>query len=50
LAEWQRERSERKRVSDKICREPIRRKESSSDRRLKKAFGGARGPATGSDA
>lgn len=42
--EWLAERSERKALSDRITPDPIRRTQSSSDRRLKKAFHGKRGP------
>jgi len=43
--EWLQSRKARKAASDRITTESIRRAASSSDRRLKKAFGGQRGPA-----
>ena len=42
--EWQRSRKARRAVTDRITPLPVRRKRSSSDKRLRKAFGGQRGP------
>jgi len=43
--EWQAERAERKALSSKIGPAACRRKESSSDKRLRRLFKGNRGPA-----
>ena len=45
--EWKAGRAALKAITDKITPEPIRRKESSSDRRLKAAYGGKRAPEYG---
>jgi hypothetical protein len=42
--EWLASREERRAVSNKVCPRSIRRSRSSSDRRLKRAFGGERHP------
>lgn len=42
--EWQSRRQELRKISRKICPAGLRRKESSSDRRLRAAFGGKRAP------
>jgi hypothetical protein len=41
--EWQKGRARRKRLGNLVAPRVIRRKESSSDRRLQKMFGGKRG-------
>jgi hypothetical protein len=43
--EWQASRAARKAVSDRFGPPVTRRRESSSDRRLRRAFKGERGPA-----
>ncbi len=45
--EWQASRAARKAVSARLGPPVTRRKESSSDRRLRRAFQGDRGPAVG---
>ena len=47
--EWLAQRASVKAITDKITAAPIRRAESSSDSRLKKAFNGERGPAFRND-
>lgn len=42
--EWQRSRKARRAITDRIAPSPVRRKLSSSDKRLRAAFGGRRGP------
>ena len=42
--EWQQSRAARRAAADKIGPAIVRRKESSSDRRLRPAFKGERGP------
>ncbi len=42
--EWQASRAKRRAVAAKVGPPVIRRKESASDARLRKAFGGERGP------
>jgi len=42
--EWQRSRLARRAVTDRISPSPVRRKRSSSDKRLHAAFAGQRGP------
>jgi len=42
--EWQRSRKARRAATDRIAPYPVRRKSSSSDKRLRAAFGGRRGP------
>jgi len=44
-AEWQASRAARKAVADRFGPPVTRRRESSSDRRLRRAFKGERGPA-----
>ena len=43
--EWQASRAARKAVADRVGPPVIRRKDSSSDRRLRRVFNGERGPA-----
>ena len=45
--EWQQSRAARRAVTARVGPPVTRRRESSSDRRLRKAFGGERGPAVG---
>lgn len=42
--EWKQERAARRAASDRVAPGPCRRSESSSDRRLRRAFDGQRGP------
>ena len=42
--EWQRSRAARRAVAERIGPSVIRRRESSADRKLRKAFQGERGP------
>ena len=42
--EWQRSRKARRAVTDRITQFPVRRQSSSSDKRLRAAFEGQRGP------
>jgi hypothetical protein len=42
--EWRSQRAAVRALADRITPNPIRRQESSSDERLKKAFGGRRAP------
>jgi len=42
--EWQRSRKSRRAATDRITPSPVRRKRSSSDKRLSGAFRGQRGP------
>lgn len=42
--EWQRSRKARRAATDRITPSPVRRERSSSDKRLRAAFGGRRGP------
>jgi hypothetical protein len=42
--EWRQSRAARRAVADRIGPQVVRRRESSSDRRLRRAFDGRRGP------
>ena len=42
--EWQARRAALKALTDRISPEPARRRQSSSDHRLRRAFGGKRAP------
>ncbi len=45
--EWQASRAARRAAADRVAPPVVRRRESSSDRRLRAAFQGERGPAFG---